>query len=369
MPTAARFFLKVYDKTGSTLRQTIGAERILSVPTISREVNMPAADISIELALPWDDFGFGAPDGLNYYDLVEVYAQNPRYPGGVVVFKGFVTEVQGIFTSDANHIVLRLLPIESILGNAFYKTGPTNWAVVFSAKDVDFIMGAAIDDANAVQGATYFTKNLAAAGKSITATYTFQNHLQVIQAARDFLDDTWYWRTLASGQIDLQQFDDVVPDHVFTMGLDIQAIDITASILDVKNAVVVSWGAGPTNSAFDDATSQADFGVRSVQINDSSIQNSGSANDAGNGALSRLKDPVSKAILTINLNYNIETIKPGDTCVVRNLSAGGVAMFGTAVIRIKRVEYDGLTAVLHLGEIVENYGQELTRSILTTEKT
>ncbi len=119
MSLAAQFFLKVYDKTGATIRQTIGANKIIGVPTIVRDVSAAGSDLTIDIAMPWDDFGFGEANGINYYDLVKIYAQNENNPGGVVVFAGFITEIHCQFDAKDNHITLRLLPIEAVFANAF----------------------------------------------------------------------------------------------------------------------------------------------------------------------------------------------------------------------------------------------------------
>lgn len=365
MPQAAKFFLKVYDRSGASFRQTIPAERVISVPSIVREVGMPGSDLTVDLALPWDGTGLGEADGINYSDLVRIYAVNPANPGGVLVFQGFVIEVRTAFTATENRASVRLFPLEAVLADALFKSGPSSWTHAFSAKTAAFIIGSAVDAANALQGG-YFTKNLADDGSSITATLDFVTHLEAIQAAAGFLDDTWYWRARPDGTVDLQQYADSVPTHRFTLGTDVDSLETIGSVLDLKNDVVVTWGSGPTTTQYQDSGSQAAYGVRSERIQDSAIQDLASANLAGNGRLSQASAPVAKSIVTVNAGYPIETIMPGDTMVLRNLTPTGAQIFGEGVVRILRVEYDGALARLSIGDVIENFGREITESIKAT---
>ena len=285
---------------------------------------------------------------------------NENNPSGYLVFQGFITEMELLFDPKTNHVRLRLLPIESILANAYYKNG-ASFTVSFSAKDCDFMLGAVIDDVNSVQGATYFTKNLAAPGESITVDLKYNKHLDAANKIISFLDQTWYLRTRPNGQIDLQQYPGTAT-HKLTIGLHVQALDITLSILDLKNLCVVTWGSGPTDSNYKDATSQGLYGHREEQINDSNIKDSGSSDAAGNGDVARKKNPVVKGIITVNTNYAIESILPGDTCQIFNNTTGGAAILA-GIMNIVRVEYDGNTAVLHLADYVEVFGTEFTRAL------
>jgi hypothetical protein len=129
--------------------------------------------------------------------------------------------------------------------------------------------------------------------------------------------------------------------------------------LDVKNLVRLGWGSGPTFAVYSDATSQSTYGHRDESLSDSGIQNSGSADSKGNGEIARLKSPFTKTQITVNANYAIESILPGDTVKVTNVPSGASSLLSAQVLRIQRVEYDGALAVLHLADIVDVFGTEL----------
>jgi hypothetical protein len=326
----------------------------LTVPRIVREVNKPAGDLRIEVALPWDDFGYGST--VNLFDLVKVYAVNANNPSGLLVYQGHIVEIDSYFDAHRNGVSLRLFPIDVLISNAFWVG--SGYAVSYAGADIDTIFSDAIDDLVAVHGA-FFTKNLANPGLSVSVNFVQKTHLETLNSAFGFLNASWYWRIRASGQVDLQQYSDVAATHTLAVGKHVDAIQTGKSILNVKNLVRLGWGSGPTYSVYSDATSQNAYGHRDTALSDSGIQNSGSADAKGNGEIARLKDPKTKTLVTVNANYPIETILPGDTLKILNVPSGASSLLSGQVLRIQRVEYDGSLAVLHLAEILDVFGAEI----------
>ena len=302
---AASFFVKVYSSNGSTFRQVLDKGVLLSVPRIIREVNKPAGEITLDLALPWDNFGYGST--INLFDLVKVYAVNAANPGGLLVYQGHIIEANAMYDAVSNHVTLRVFPIDALMGNAFWVG--SGYTVSYAGALVNTIFSDAIDDLTAVHG-SFFTKILAHRLRPSRRT-SQKTHLDALGLAFAFLDATWYWRVRPSGQVDLQQYSDSSPVHLLALGKHVDSIQAGKSILDVKNLVRLGWGSGPTYALYSDATSQASYGHRDEALTDSGIQNSGSADSKGNGEVARLKNPFTKTQITVNANYAIETILPG----------------------------------------------------------
>lgn len=354
MPTSARFLAKVYNPFGSTFRRVLDSGTFLNVPRIVREVNRPAGDLRMEVALPWDNFGYGS--SINLFDLVKVYAINANNPSGLLVYQGHIVEIDSYFDAHRNGVSLRLFPIDALLSNAFWVG--SGYTVSYAGVDIDTVFSDAIDDLVAVHGA-FFTKNLANPGLSVSVNFVQKTHLEILNSAFEFLNASWYWRIRANGQVDLQQYSEVVATHTLALGKHVDVVQTGKSILNVKNLVRLGWGSGPTYSVYSDATSQAGYGHRDTALSDSGIQNSGSADAKGNGEIARLKDPKTKTLVTVNANYAIETILPGDTLKILNVPSGTSSLLSGQVLRIQRVEYDGSLATLHLADIIDVFGKEI----------
>jgi hypothetical protein len=356
---AAKFMLRVYSPAG-VFRRIYDASLILAVPTIVRQVNTPASDITISLALPYDGFGYGQANGVNLFDLVKVYVISDFNPQGYLVYQGHVEEITAqTDQTGVDHVDLRLFPIDAEFGRSLWKAAGS-YVLNYSNADASTIMAAALADVNAIYG-TEFTANMAPPGLSLTATYTRETHQDVIDTVAKNLLSTWYWRIRPDGTFDLQQYSDASPIHRLTMGVNVDSIQITASLLNTKNKIVVTWGGTPTDSEYPNAPSIAAYGQRMEDVSDSSITTQAGADLRGAGELAA-NPVIIKTVLVVNSKYASETIQPGDTVRVLNMSANANLML-SGVQRVAHISYDGSLCELQLTEVVNNFGQEITKLI------
>lgn len=223
------------------------------------------------------------------------------------------------------------------------------------------MFAAAITNINTLYGTSYFTGSLGNPGASITVDFVEQTHQQALDKAMTFLDTSWRWRVTPAGVIELAQYADSSATHQFVLGRDIESIEVTRTIMDVKNGVRVVY-AGPAYAFSNDAASETAYGKRQKKMGDTNIGNVGSATALGDGEVSKLKDVKIQTMVTVNAQYNLETIFPGDTCRIVNVNDSTSQMV-QGIFRILRVEYDGTRATLHLAEIVRNFGVEFARAI------
>ena len=365
MPQAARFSLKVYDPTGTTFRRVFDAGLQLSNVQITRQVNSPASDVSVDIALPWDNFGYGQSTGINPADQVDIYAlpgatlTNPN-PVPVLVYQGHVEEITGTYADDGtNHVTLRLFPIDALLGRSLWKAA--SYVVSYPAGTVNGVISDIIDNINSIYGATVLTKNLGTPGVTINQTFTRQTHQSALQIAAAFADSTWFWRIRANGQFDLQQYSDSTQVHTLVMNSHISSIKAIKSLLNTKNKALISWGGTPTDSEYSDATSISNYLQRQEIITDSSIGDLATANLKGNAEIAKLKNVFTKTQITVNATYDIHTIQPGDTVKIVNISNLTTQMV-TGVLRVMRVQYDGALAILDLADIMDNFGVEFAKA-------
>lgn len=358
---AAQFFAKVYSPTGATFRRVLDRTLFLDTPTIVREVGKPASDVTINLALPWDNFGYGQAAGINLFDLVKVYAVNSDNKGGILVFQGHIEEITGAYDKQNSHVQLRLFSLDMLFARSFWKSGGI-YTITYTTADVDTMFSDAIDAVNTLYGATFFSKALSDPALSINVVFDKMTHLAALQQAAGFLPSTWYWRVEADGTVRMAQFNDSTQDHTLQLGKHVDTIQVVKSVLDTKNRIILDWGSPATRNEYNDAASETAYGTRMDAETESGITNLTSANARGNGDVARQKDPKTKTVIVVNANYAIETIKPGDTVKVLNTSYSTTSML-TGVLRIVRVEYDGTVAVLHLADVADNFGKELGLAI------
>lgn len=357
-PLGARFFAKVYDFSGTTFKRILGADIQLSIPNIVREINKPSSEIQLELALPWDNFGYPTEIAEGFF--IRVFAVNDANPTGLLVFQGTIEEITGSFAVGKDSVSLRLRPLDALISASLWRKSGS-YTFTYSSVDVDTVFSDAIDDLNTIYG-TRFSKNLGNPGLSITQDFSRQTHLAVMQAVAAALPANWYWRVRADGQVDLGQFNDSTADHTLTLGRHVDSVSVTKSVINTKNKILLVWGGSSTEFDAEDAPSQALYGRRMALVTDQGIGDLTTATARANAELARKKNPFAKTMLTVNANYPIETIRPGDTVRAVNKTNNTSQML-SGIYRILRVEYNGLIATLHLDDIINNFGTEFGRSV------
>ncbi len=357
--SAAKFQIKVYDSTGTVYRRTIPAESVLNLPRIIREVGKPASPVSIRIASQWDSFGYG--DTINLFDLVKIYAVDPNHKAGTLIFQGHITGTTLTSDGSRNSVELILFPIDNLLGMALFKTTGGAYTVSYSGSDVDAIITDVITRANGIHGA-FFSGDLANPGESLTVDFDEKTHLQVIQEAVAFLDDSYFWRVEPDGTIKLAIYNDSTADHILTFEKDISAIEIQNNIAEVKNGLRLAWGGGPTYSYYEDATSKSDYGTREETQSEPGIGAAGTADTLGASEIAKKKDPKATTRLVANMTYDLVSVLPGDTIRIRNLPTAVADILGDT-LRIKRVEFDGINAQIYTDDTVPNFGHELSKAL------
>lgn len=356
MQNAAKYLIKVYDHSGATVRRVFDSGSIISEVVVTREANKPCGEVQLELAVAWDDVGYGQSTGVNPYDFVSIYAITETSPNGILIFQGNVEEEKVRYSGGENRLLLRLFPMDAGLSHLAFLYAPGG------TPDVTDVFTAASSTFN---GATYYpllTNNLAVTGVTLTIINSL-SALNALNTAFANLDGTWYWRVRPDGHLDLQQYADSTPTHKLLLNRDIDDITPSKSLLDVVNYVTIDFsdGGGAHTTVYQNAPSVAAYGKRSQYF---SLGTSTQAQSdlEGNNIISKDGDIFSKIRVTVNARYAIETILPGDTVKIMNTTTQEAVWLPT-VLRVLRVRYDGMTAVLDLSKVFDNYGVELGRLI------
>lgn len=352
MSSAAKYVVKIFDPTRTTMRMVFDSSRILAAPLVTREVNKVASDVAIDLGLSWNDANYGQANGINPFDLVEVYAVTDFNPQGYLVFTGNVIEEKAVVSGTSNHVTLRVFPVDFGFSTALvYENLP-------GYQDISHWVNGIVDTVNNTYP-SQMTKNLTAGAGIDNPTWINIACVDALAAEMALANDTFYWRLRPNLQFDLSQYNDAAPDHTLVWGRDIDAMNLNQSILDVVNQVIVFYASSAT---YTNDASIAKYGARTQFIDLGSGADKSLADAAAAKVLDASGTLFQKMQLTLNTNYPIETILPGDTVKIENLTPSE-ATWLTGVLRVVRTKYDGETCVVDLSLIYDNFGVEMSKLI------
>lgn len=355
-----KFSIKIYDSDGSSFIKTLNPEIVRNVPSFRSQMNGGFGECRIDLGLDFDDFGEGTD--IAFMNIVKIYEIDVDYPLGRLIYTGFISQYLPYVEGKKQGVVVILLGMVSLLKFAYYKNG-SSYTVAHSGVDPSAIMKAIIDHFNTVYPGSLLGYDSGATtvdSVGVNVSYTFEEDkwLDALQNAFGTAGAGWWWSIDKQGQLYLKQKPSTAT-HTFTIGKDLEKMNITKSSESVVNSVLVKYGmATATNS---DATSISDFGTREEILSDDRIQDSTTADQKAAQEVDDNKTEKIKASLTINLLYDIESIKVGDTCKIRNLAKGSTLFNDN--MQIVSVSYSFDKVVLELEEINLAFGRQLDRFV------
>jgi len=354
------FLIKVYDSTGATLIKTIKSTEILNEPSFKSVINGGFGECKINLNLPIDDFGEGTE--IDYMTIVKIYEYDvTNHPTGILIYTGFVAGYKLYISGSVAGVELIVHGLASLLEFIYYKSG-SSYAPVHTGVDPAVILKAIIDYFNTVYPSGligYTALTIDTVGTNVSITYDKNKCYEACKKVKDVCGGAWYWKVDRDGQVYLKQ-KPATATHTFTIGKDIEALNIDKSSEDIKNFIRVEYTGG-ANKEDSNAASITDYGRRDLIVTDTTLQDLATATQRVNKELTDNKDAKIKGTLTVNTKYDLESVKVGDTCKILNYKTGSI-LFDTNM-QIVSISYSLSNVKLELAEISSSFGQAVNDSI------
>lgn len=359
MPVATKKYnIKIYDSDGVTHIQTIKPDLLKAPPTFSQEINGGYGECQLDFSLNFDDFGEG--DAIAFMNIVKIYAIDSENQTGRLIYTGFISQYKPYIRGADQGVEVNLLGLVSLLQLAYYKNG-ANFTVTHSADDPADIIKAIIDHFNSIYAGslvTYAGGQIDNIGTVVDLEFVGQKWLEAIKQTAKLADGGWWWKVAEDGEFYLKE-KPATATHAFTIGKDVEQMTVTKTSETVLNNVTVEYDGGSTSSS--NAGSQTEFGKREKLISDTSLKDANAGSQRAQKELNDFKDDKVSATLIINSAYDIESVKAGDTCTVRNLKLGST-LFGDNM-QIVKVKYYWDKIEITLEAIRSDFGVELTNFI------
>jgi len=354
--------IKVFDQDGSTAITNWSAQTVKNTPQFTSKINGGFGECVLDLDLPFDDFGEG--NAVNFMNIVDIYAVDSDSPRGTRIYRGFVSQYEPYIEGRGEEGVrVSLLGLGSMLTFSYYKNG-TSYTVNHTTQDPETIGRAIIDHFNTIYGGsllTYDGDSTDPVGTTVNMDFVDQKWFDSLRRVGEVSGTGWWWKIDENGKYWLKDKPSSVT-HKFTIGKDIVMIQAPKDSEKVVNDVQVRWSAGNVDDS--DATSQQTYGSgssptgkRSKIITDSNLTSSAAGTQRASKEIADNKDAKVKAVLTINDNYDLESIKVGETCKIQNYNKDST--FFDSNMLIVGLNYQGDTTRLELEGHPANFGVEL----------
>jgi hypothetical protein len=367
---------RVTDQDNATVLANIPSERpddptlpyLKAVPSFPARVNGGYGECVLDLGgYGFDSFAEGTV--VNHMNVVDLYANvvnsDTMAQASARVYRGFVSAYSPYTQGGDEGVKVTCLGLASLLTASKYGTSPA-YSVSHASEDPEFIAKDVIDGFNATFGGSLlsYAGTTSTVGTSVTKDFTDLSWFDAIGEAIKLAGPGWYWHIDQFGQFYFRA-KPVAALHTFTVNLDIESGEFLKTAEKVRNEIVVAR-AGGTRTSYTDAASQAAYGTGNPPtgrwtdvINDSTLGDSTTADQAGNKALGDEKSAAVSGGLVVNRQYPIDTIKAGDACRIANFKSANT-FFGTNVLQIAALTWQGDTIRLELEQQQSSLARELT---------
>lgn len=353
-----RYLAKIYERDGSTLALNIPKAKMRDNPTFTDRINGGMGEVQIDYIVPFDDFEEGTK--IDHQFILDLLVFDDANPLGRRLYRGAIQEYEPYIRGKTQGVLIKALGLGSNLSyDDYMASSRTVYTVAHSGVDPEVIFQAIIDEWRAfVNNAliNYSGSSTDTVGTNVDKTFTDKTWFDACAETKDLCPDGWWWHVDADGIASLLPKPST-PTHSFIIGKHIEDGRFPKSVKSVKNRVRVTRTGG-TVTEYSDATSITKYESRLEIMGDSSLGDEATADQAGQKKVDDNKDPKNKNTLVINSEYDIESIKVGQTCAILNSNEAATFVTNAQIVGLT---YEGDRVRLELEESVADLGLALDR--------
>lgn len=328
------YTVKIYGLNDVYIK-TLNPTLVTTEITFNSQINGGQGQCMLDLGLPFDDFDEGV--SIKAMNIVRIYeSDDVNSPTPRLIYSGFISQYTPYFDGGKQGVKLTLIGLATLLQFEYYKNG-SSFTVSHSAVDPADIMKAVVADFDVDYPGVLdaLSGTVDNVGENVTYSFVDAKQLDAIKKAFDLAGPGRYWHIGADGKLYFK-LKPTTTTHRFTLGYDAARGEILKNSEQIINQFQLRWNTSyGSTSNFSDAASIQKYGLREKVQNDERITTSGTADQRGSQQILDNKDLKVQAKLHVNARYDIETIKPGDTCSVLN----------SKIQQDTPVEFDSLSSV------------------------
>jgi len=310
-----KYTIKLYDKAGTTFKGVLGQ---LDKYSFSMSINSGMGDF--RMTIPEND-------NIDLLDGIELWVQDED-TAGLKIYSGYISSIQTNISGDKYDMDIKALGYASRLAFTLDWDGaqakmertddPTD-----IVKDIIDYYRANVDN----ERINYVAGSTEDAGYSVTYVSESKLCIESLEAVRLLAGEDFYWFIDADNTL-YWKAKPTTPTHKFKFQKDITEIHISKDVNDIVNSLVFWNGLQDFDDNVISKLYYTGAGVtaywdRFKRLTESGITTEATADKLGEAYIEANKEPnISLWFIVKDGNlgdgYDIESVKPGDTCAIRN---------------------------------------------------
>lgn len=346
-----KYFAKVYTPNN----KYITSWNDFSFDGFNMQLNGGLGECALKLARNFDDFGEGEDVVLN--NKVEIWVSDKDTPStGQRIYSGYISTYEPYMEGKNEGVDIKLLSYTTKLATSIFRSG-TTLVLSYTATGISTIVRDIIDKyrANSTNPKINYTSaSVSSTGVNVAYNFKSMTYFDALEKCRELAPADYWWFVDADNLLTFSS-EAAQPKHRFIVGKDFTRIRVVKNMENVFNNIIVSNEGNNTQilKRYQDTTSKNSYDDRWAILTDSEINDTTTADSKGNAYLNEHKDADIAVEVEIidnngsNFGYDIESIKPGDTCKFMGFNSVTSRTF-SGLSLIKQVQYYPDRAVITL---------------------
>lgn len=332
------YIYKVYNLGGDFLG-ALDTLKVVSKPSFSASIMEGCGEMIIEYKEPFDDYN----STLIYpMAVIETWAYTDDHINGIMIHKGVVSRIESSVESSTESVFLYVQGLAYLMTLDVFNNGSATLAPSSSLYANDLVESIMTPFDSIYDLITRPSGSVDVTGAVLQVRLENKTYLQSLEElAKKAKEGVWF-AVMPDGVLKFQE-KPTSPAHTLTIGKDVHMVNVALDSEEIINSVVYRYyprfdSTGPEASAvtrtYEDASSVALYGRRRLALRTNLYRQTTAIDQEIEAIVNTHKDPVTSGSLTVNSEYDFESIRVGETVKVRNYKSGapmlvdGMQIFG-----------------------------------------
>lgn len=341
-----RFIFKAYDSTGGFI-STI--PDVVDKPQFTSYINGGLGDMTF--TLPRTVFQFEEATVVAQNNQIKVVAFDGDATGGTTIYNGYISKYAPTLQEGKEYVVVTCLGYISEGQRFMAEDASGNTTLPYNSYDPTNILKDILDKFTAAGGhADYTGSSTALTGTTVSYEFNTYTVKECLDKIVELAPNGWFYFVDSSNTVHFKG-KDATANHTFVLGKDIISIIPEKSGENMVNRIYFTGGdvsGVPVYKKYERASSISTYGLHAQKHVDSRVTDTSTMDIIADSVLDRGETPETRTTLVIRDNngfndgrgYDIESIKPGDTCKVIGYGSKSTNLWDIAVWDTDKWDYD-----------------------------
>lgn len=320
-----RYNFKVYSGTGTYLATWM---QVVNDPSFRVVINGGYVEMDVKLARKTNDFGETTDVALG--NEVQLWCFDDDAPNGVKVFSGYISRYDPVNDGPFDYVQIYILGWHTRMVKFIHEDSLGTTGIAYNSMDPGKIAEDVINKGQA-NGLPITWDNITLQKTGTVVSYTFQGNTiqECIDKVLELSPAGWYWWVDANKKLNLHPKNGFAT-HTLTIGKEIFYIEPQKRIENIVNRVYFVGGipqgqTTPLYGRYERPASINNYGLYSQKFSDGRITLQSTMDTVAGNILDKQQEIEVRTVIRVKDNgfdrdngYDIESIKVGDTCQIRN---------------------------------------------------